>query len=357
MQRFSYINCTGGWGRYFLGKFNYVVGYFIEGPNENINITFDSIGDINNDGFDDLSILSNFNDLGRDIRFFYGSTYLDSIPDFEIEHDPETINAFNCGDYNGDGITDFIGYNGGLGLDEYVIKLWYGSSEEFSSEPDIYLEAGNTFKYPLAFGDFNNDGYEDFIMAMDGYNLFDGCIYIYLGGDRNSPSYDLFITPRGQDLNWTHGEFGSSATVGDYNNDGYDDFAIGAPDDQGRCMRPPYRNGQGKVIVFAGNGDLAEIDPVANSGEDVEEVEEVIFKAYPNPFNPTINFEIDTSKNYKNLTIEIYNLKGQKVAQLKVGSNDVKVNWDAKNEASGVYLCKLKNKQETLKVEKVTLMK
>src|SRR5690554_7905775 len=59
-------------------QFNYVVGYFIEGPNENINITFDSIGDINNDGFDDLSILSNFNDLGRDIRFFYGSTYLRS---------------------------------------------------------------------------------------------------------------------------------------------------------------------------------------------------------------------------------------------------------------------------------------
>ena len=122
-------------------------------------------------------------------------------------------------------------------------------------------------------------------------------------------------------------------------------------------MRPPYRNGQGKVIVFAGNGDLAEIDPVANSGEDVEEVEEVIIKAYPNPFNPTINFEIDTSKKYKNLTIEIYNLKGQKVAHLKVGSSDEKVNWDAENEASGVYLCKLKDKQEILKVEKVTLMK
>src|SRR5690554_4839306 len=248
-------------------QFNYVVGYFIEGPNENINITFDSIGDINNDGFDDLSILSNFNDLGRDIRFFYGSTYLDSIPDFEIEYDPETINSFNCGDYNGDGITDFIGYNGGPSFNEYVIKLWYGTSEEFSSEPDIYLEAGNTFKTPLAFGDFNNDGYEDFIMRMTAYNLFDGCIYIYLGGDRDSPSYDLFITPRGQDLNWANGKFGSSATVGDYNNDGYDDFAVGAPDQQGRCVRPPYRNGQGKVIVFAGNGDLAEIDPVANSGE------------------------------------------------------------------------------------------
>ncbi len=64
---------------------------------------------------------------------------------------------------------------------------------------------------------------------------------------------------------------------------------------------------------------------------------------YPNPFNPVtaIHFDIPKSSNIK---ILIYDMLGREVAalvnnELKAGS--YKVNWNAANNSSGVYFCKL----------------
>lgn len=84
---------------------------------------------------------------------------------------------------------------------------------------------------------------------------------------------------------------------------------------------------------------------------------------YPNPFNPetTISFEINEERN---TTLNIYNLKGQKVKtlinrELKAGSHSIGWNGTDTNGnsvASGVYLYKLQSGKYT-STKKMILMK
>ncbi|MCG8372109.1 MAG: T9SS type A sorting domain-containing protein, partial [Balneolales bacterium] len=65
---------------------------------------------------------------------------------------------------------------------------------------------------------------------------------------------------------------------------------------------------------------------------------------YPNPFNPSTNIEF-TLANSSNVTLEIYNMLGQRVATLldgdKMSAGAHKQLFDASSLASGMYLYKL----------------
>ena len=73
---------------------------------------------------------------------------------------------------------------------------------------------------------------------------------------------------------------------------------------------------------------------------------------YPNPFNPStvINYTIPQSLNASQITVEIFNLLGQRVKTLvdaKQVAGEHSIQWDGKNEAgnlvtSGIYLYRLK---------------
>jgi hypothetical protein len=79
---------------------------------------------------------------------------------------------------------------------------------------------------------------------------------------------------------------------------------------------------------------------------------------YPNPFNPTttIGFTLPIESNVK---ISIYNLIGQKVAEVvnsKFSSGNHSVDFNATNLASGIYLYKIEAGSFT-SVKKMQLMK
>ncbi|MFC1475298.1 S8 family serine peptidase, partial [Candidatus Zixiibacteriota bacterium] len=80
--------------------------------------------------------------------------------------------------------------------------------------------------------------------------------------------------------------------------------------------------------------DIKEIDNLPYLPENY-----TLFQNYPNPFNPvtTISFELPKVSEY---TVTIYNLIGQKVEQFsgKADAGLVRIQWDAGNHASGVYL-------------------
>jgi hypothetical protein len=111
---------------------------------------------------------------------------------------------------------------------------------------------------------------------------------------------------------------------------------------------PSVKNFSGFTGSFinVNNADVVSIDMATIAGEAVAaKVTPKSFalnQNYPNPFNPTttISFALPTAAQY---TLTIYNVTGQSVAEFN-GSAEagiVSVNWNASNNASGVYFYKL----------------
>jgi len=78
---------------------------------------------------------------------------------------------------------------------------------------------------------------------------------------------------------------------------------------------------------------------------------------YPNPFNETtkINFSLD--ENVANGTIEIFNIKGQLVKELSINDDKTSVEWNAINQASGIYFYKMKTDGKYTSTKKMILLK
>ncbi|MBT3168549.1 MAG: T9SS type A sorting domain-containing protein [Candidatus Cloacimonetes bacterium] len=82
---------------------------------------------------------------------------------------------------------------------------------------------------------------------------------------------------------------------------------------------------------------------------------------YPNPFNVETTISFDISREItKNAKIEIYNIKGQLVKQLAICNYELGinlVNWNAKNQASGIYFYKLTIDDNSVATQKMILLK
>jgi sugar lactone lactonase YvrE len=215
------------------------------------------IGDINSDGFDDLLIgypqqskcfiyLGNskesFTDLGVSFAI-YGATPGD---DFGWA-------AAGLGDYNQDGNDDFLVSAKGTGF----VCLFYGKkpfdgndlSIEKMTKSDGFKIIGqeNTFNTGLAVsnaGDFNHDGFTDILISALSFDG-EGIIYLLFGNPHSSDDIDLnrfnafmgfiFKAP-------PHSFSGLSVTgLGDFNQDGFDDIAIGSL---------PYQGGYSSQVTY-----------------------------------------------------------------------------------------------------------
>ena len=111
-------------------------------------------------------------------------------------------------------------------------------------------------------------------------------------------------------------------------------------------------------VVFVDNIYLYKGMPVSN--EDPDDVPKgfALNQNYPNPFNPSTNisFNLPTSGD---VTLEVYNIQGQKVAILVNGfksSGQHTVAFDASNLASGVYVYRLTS-INSVQVKRMLLIK
>lgn len=99
-----------------------------------------------------------------------------------------------------------------------------------------------------------------------------------------------------------------------------------------------------------------------NDPADIQYINE-LKNAYPNPFNPTTTI-VFSLKEKAFTSLDIYNVKGQKVKTLVNGITDKglhKIVWDGRNDlgrktGSGIYFYKLNTKNYT-KIKKVILLK
>lgn len=80
---------------------------------------------------------------------------------------------------------------------------------------------------------------------------------------------------------------------------------------------------------------------------------------YPNPFNPNTTIEFSLPEDVNNVQLTIYNILGQKIAELvngKLQAGKHKYQWYAENFSSGLYLYELKTEKFT-SVKKMLMLK
>jgi hypothetical protein len=86
--------------------------------------------------------------------------------------------------------------------------------------------------------------------------------------------------------------------------------------------------------------------------------ESIEVSQYPNPFNPTTNFEFQIPDS-KIVSLKIFNVLGQEVATLvseELNAGKYKYSWDASNYSSGVYIYQLQV-GDYFESKKMTLLK
>ena len=300
------------------------------------------VGDVNNDGIADYHISRAFiagDNTHNSLSLYYGSNQFPICDSLVISSDTNSIispQACPLGDVNGDGIDDFVSFMNWTGA-----KVWLGSSF-LNSQWDFVIDDIFTTSdgYDLVHGDFNNDGYEDFMGSNYHYGGDDGRAYVWLGGQNPNGTVDLTI-PR------TVGvaeQFGWAKAAGDFNDDGYCDVAISQP-----YANPAPLATAGRIFIYLGNAQLADTS-VAVEDNIVPSVETLWdINIYPNPLSKNgnaikIEFAGDGYRTANNLTLELYNIKGQKMGVYTVDQIGAgKTTWETKLNLSsaGVYIVKI----------------
>ncbi|MFC1898318.1 C10 family peptidase [Candidatus Cloacimonadota bacterium] len=101
------------------------------------------------------------------------------------------------------------------------------------------------------------------------------------------------------------------------------------------------------------------------TGEDLVISKSGITGNYPNPFNPTTTINFNVANGSERISINVYNLKGQKVKQLvneQLSAGQHSVVWNGKDDAgkdasSGMYFVDMKDEGKYTSVKKIILLK
>lgn len=193
--------------------------------NKNIGRILDGVGDVNGDGFDDFAY-ANWATSAVDLH--YGSIDgLLSASNYSLNFANPKITP--GGDFNHDGYDDFLITNG------YApVYVYYGSSAgpttsiSYTMAADPY--AGNRLDKSTGIGDYNGDGFDDFLLVDYDYDTnphpsfeLQGSAWVFLGTSSGISTTE-FMQIKGQISSGRLGQ--AAAPLGDINGDGYDDFAL-----------------------------------------------------------------------------------------------------------------------------------
>lgn len=226
----SGVSTTPAWSY----ESNYPVAYFGHSAS--------GVGDVNNDGFDDVMIGANGYDTekGKLYLFLGGSTGLSTTPDWTYlgQQTKQDLGEFisDAGDVNGDGYDDVI-----VGAHYYDkvpgtitnsgrAFLFLGNSTGLETSPSWTYEGSECNEY-LGFkvstaGDVNKDGFADVLVGSPQYGVLnEGAAFLFHGSATGLAAAPVktFTTSA------TNAFFGNPvAAGGDINKDGWPDILIGA---------------------------------------------------------------------------------------------------------------------------------
>jgi hypothetical protein len=180
-----------------------------------------NMGDVNGDGYDDLGIGAPTHTLPEVTVWYGGLDGPGELPGSVVTGEPLGkfgISVRSAGDVNGDGYADVIIGDGDDDADTEAFYVFHGGPDGLVLEPALVVTGADGFGLSVAgAGDINGDGYGDVVIGGGGNAV------VHLGS-ATGVLPDPHIT-----LVDAAAQFGDSvASIGDVNNDGFDDIGIGA---------------------------------------------------------------------------------------------------------------------------------
>lgn len=275
----------------------------VPAPGEvNFPTSFSSFGfaiacdDFNDDGFDDLAVGVPFRDLpngsadaGR-VNIFPGSGTgiggSSKVLDQTIlgagdlgAPDERFGNALATGDFDGDGYADLavgVPLETAATTNPGAVHFIYGGASGLPSGGNLLLNQVDFdphieregFGSTLGVGDFDADGYADLVAGATGWPVFGnesaGLVFALYGSSSgvNGLRHESFTEASifGSGASGANEAFGFAMAAGDFDGDGVDDVAIGAPGE----LRPPFDHAGGVAVVMGAEGTGLEPDPNRN---------------------------------------------------------------------------------------------
>ncbi len=319
------------------------------------------VGDLNNDNIDDFIVGApkydyNGTDKGE-IYYFSGATgsRLSRRVGPGIGYQFGT-NVAGAGDVNNDGYADIL-VSGHSNNSSGPKAVWVYSGQTKGLLYTLYGNHGSD-EFGLAMdgiGDINQDGHDDFAVGANRYDFSSSFV-------RNRGNVYIYSGIDGSLLQEMPSpdleRFGTAICgLGDIDGNGDPDFAVGAV--WGTKVGDPNNQFRGAVYVYT--------CPLATDiGEEIVDAlpEDFNLKQnYPNPFNPETVLEYSV-KAKSHVALEIFNITGQKVRTLvneTVPAGSYRIVWDGRDEttekvSSGIYLYRLTSDNFT-ETKKMVLLK